>query len=61
MRSMKRAVLDRGELEYEIRGSGEPIVLVHDGAGVVSTFRPRTLCEHMSHSGIDVLGNRQRG
>jgi pimeloyl-ACP methyl ester carboxylesterase len=33
MRSMKRAALDRMELEYEIRGSGEPIVLVHHGAG----------------------------
>jgi hypothetical protein len=32
MRSMKRAALDRMELEYEIRGAGEPIVLVHHGS-----------------------------
>ena len=31
---MKQAVLDGIELEYEIRGAGEPVVLVHHGAGV---------------------------
>jgi 3-oxoadipate enol-lactonase len=30
---MKRAALDGVELEYEILGDGEPIVLVHHGAG----------------------------
>lgn len=33
MGRMKRAALDGVELEYEIRGAGEPIVLVHHGAG----------------------------
>lgn len=33
MGRMKRAVLDGIELECEIRGAGEPIVLVHHGAG----------------------------
>lgn len=31
---MERAALDDVELEYEIRGAGEPVVLVHHGAGV---------------------------
>jgi pimeloyl-ACP methyl ester carboxylesterase len=31
---MKRAALDRVELEYEMVGAGEPVVLVHHGAGV---------------------------
>jgi pimeloyl-ACP methyl ester carboxylesterase len=30
---MDRAALDGIELEYEIRGAGEPVVLVHHGAG----------------------------
>ena len=47
MRSMKRAALDSVELEYEIRGSGEPIVLVHHGAGA-DWFDP--LCEQPSLS-----------
>lgn len=34
MRHMKRAALNGVELEYEINGVGEPIVLVHHGAGV---------------------------
>jgi hypothetical protein len=28
---MSRAKLDRIELEYEVRGAGEPVVLVHAG------------------------------
>src|SRR5262249_36825646 len=31
--NMDRAVLDGVELEYEIRGAGEPVVLAHHGAG----------------------------
>jgi pimeloyl-ACP methyl ester carboxylesterase len=36
---MKRVVLDTSELEYEIRGSGVPIVFVHHGAGA-DWFKP---------------------
>jgi pimeloyl-ACP methyl ester carboxylesterase len=39
MRHMDRAVLGGVELEYEVRGSGEPVVLVHHGAGA-DWFRP---------------------
>lgn len=31
---MDRVALDDVELEYEIRGNGEPVVFVHHGAGV---------------------------
>ena len=30
---MQRAALDGVELDYELRGSGEPVVLVHWGVG----------------------------
>jgi pimeloyl-ACP methyl ester carboxylesterase len=33
MGHMDRAALDGVELEYEVRGAGEPVVLVHHGAG----------------------------
>jgi pimeloyl-ACP methyl ester carboxylesterase len=36
---MNRAVLDGVALEYELRGSGEPVVFVHHGAGA-DWFRP---------------------
>jgi pimeloyl-ACP methyl ester carboxylesterase len=32
-RGLDRARLDGVEIEYEIRGTGEPVVLVHNGAG----------------------------
>ena len=31
-RGLQRATLDGVELEYEVRGSGEPVLLVHAGA-----------------------------
>lgn len=36
---MDRAALDGVKLEYEVRGAGEPVVLVHNGAGV-DWFKP---------------------
>src|SRR5258705_9157177 len=39
MKQTDRAALDGVELEYEVRGAGEPVVLVHHGAGV-DWFRP---------------------
>jgi pimeloyl-ACP methyl ester carboxylesterase len=35
MTEMKRARVDGLELEYELRGSGEPVVLIHWGIGAV--------------------------
>jgi len=34
MKEMERAAVDGLELEYELRGSGEPVVLIHWGVGV---------------------------
>lgn len=39
MRPLDRAALGDVELEYEIRGAGEPVVLVHHGAGA-DWFKP---------------------
>lgn len=39
MKQMNRAALDGVELEYEVFGTGEPVVLIHHGAGV-DWFRP---------------------
>ena len=39
MRHMARATLEGIELEYEIRGAGEPVVLVHAGL-VAEWFQP---------------------
>ncbi len=36
---MERAKLDRAELEYEVSGTGEPVVFIH-GAFIADTFRP---------------------
>lgn len=36
---MERARLDEAELEYEVSGSGEPVVFIH-GAFIADTFRP---------------------
>jgi hypothetical protein len=34
MKEMERAAVDGLELEYELRGAGEPVVLIHWGVGV---------------------------
>ena len=36
---MQRASLDGAELEYEVSGTGEPVVFIH-GAFIADTFRP---------------------
>lgn len=36
---MNRARIDGGELEYEVRGAGEPVVLVH-GSHIADAFAP---------------------
>ena len=33
MKRMERAEIDGVELEYELRGAGEPVVLIHWGVG----------------------------
>ena len=36
---MERAIIDGAELEYEVSGTGEPVVFIH-GAFIADTFRP---------------------
>ena len=36
---LQRLTVNGGELEYEQRGSGEPVLLIH-GTGVAATFAP---------------------
>ncbi len=36
---LERASLDGAELEYEVSGTGEPVVFIH-GAFIADTFRP---------------------
>jgi pimeloyl-ACP methyl ester carboxylesterase len=37
--ALERASLDGAELEYEVSGTGEPVVFIH-GAFIADTFRP---------------------
>ncbi|NBB72410.1 MAG: hypothetical protein GVY35_01880 [Bacteroidetes bacterium] len=36
---MRRAPVQGGELEYEVRGDGEPVLLIH-GAFIAASFLP---------------------
>lgn len=55
---MDKATLDGVELEYEIRGAGEPVVLVHHGAGIDS-FNP--LLEEPALSGYRLIRYHRAG
>jgi hypothetical protein len=45
MKPMARVALEGIELEYEVRGAGEPVVLVH--AGLVAEWFEPLLQEHV--------------
>ena len=38
-RPLSRMKVNGGELEYEVRGTGDPVLLIH-GTGVAATFAP---------------------
>ncbi len=38
-RPLSRMAVNGGEVEYEVRGTGEPVLLIH-GSGVAATFAP---------------------
>jgi pimeloyl-ACP methyl ester carboxylesterase len=38
-RPLQRIAVNGGELEYEVRGTGDPVLLIH-GTGVAATFAP---------------------
>jgi len=55
---MKRADIDGVTLEYDVRGSGEPVVFIH-GAHLGDTFAP--LMEEPSLHGFRLIRYRRRG
>jgi pimeloyl-ACP methyl ester carboxylesterase len=56
--SLQRAKVNGGELEYEVRGTGEPVLLIH-GTGVAATFAP-TMTEP-SMAGYRLIRFHRRG
>lgn len=57
-RPMERMPVNGGEIEYEVRGQGEPVLLIH-GTGVAATFYP-TLTE-LSLAGYRLIRFHRRG
>jgi pimeloyl-ACP methyl ester carboxylesterase len=55
---MNRADLDGITLEYEVQGSGEPVVFIH-GAHMVDTYRP--LMAEPALKGYKFIGYHRRG
>lgn len=55
---MNRADIDGTTLEYEERGSGEPVVFIH-GALMADTFEP--MMEHPELKGFRLIRYRRRG
>jgi pimeloyl-ACP methyl ester carboxylesterase len=57
-RPLQRMTVNGGELEYEVSGSGEPVLLIH-GTGVAATFYP-TMTEP-SLAGYRLIRYHRRG
>jgi len=57
-RPMQRVAVNGAELEYEVSGSGEPVLLIH-GTGVATTFYP-TMTE-AALSGYRLIRYHRRG
>jgi pimeloyl-ACP methyl ester carboxylesterase len=57
-RTLQRMTVNGGELEYEVSGSGEPVLLIH-GTGVAATFYP-TMTEP-SLAGYRLIRYHRRG
>jgi pimeloyl-ACP methyl ester carboxylesterase len=55
---MKRAPVRGGELEYEIRGNGEPVLLIH-GSHIADAFLP--LMDQTSLAGYRLIRYHRRG
>jgi pimeloyl-ACP methyl ester carboxylesterase len=56
---MDRAAIDGIELEYDVRGSGEPVVLMH--AGVCADFFRPLIEQHALTSGYTLLSYHRSG
>src|SRR5688572_16729757 len=57
-RPLQRMAVNGGELEYEVHGTGEPVLLIH-GTGVAATFYP-TMTEP-SLAGYRLIRYHRRG
>jgi len=55
---MERAAVDGGEIEYEVHGSGEPVLLIH-GAHIADAFAP--LMEQSALEDYQLIRYRRRG
>lgn len=55
---MERVTLNDATLEYEVKGTGEPIVLIH-GALIADTFRP--MMEELALDGYKLIRYRREG
>lgn len=58
MNSLPRAPVRNGELEYEVRGDGEPVLLVH-GSLIAGAFRP--LMDEPSLADYRLINYHRRG
>jgi pimeloyl-ACP methyl ester carboxylesterase len=57
-RALSRMAVNGGELEYEVRGTGDPVLLIH-GTGVAATFAPQMA--QPSLSGYRLIRFHRRG
>ncbi len=55
---MERAAVDDGEIEYEVQGSGEPVLLIH-GAHIADAFAP--LMDQSALEDYQLIRYRRRG
>lgn len=58
MSSLTRAPVRDGELEYEVRGDGEPVLFIH-GALIAGVFRP--LMDEPSLADYRLINYHRRG
>lgn len=55
---MRRVSVNGGEIEYERRGAGAPVLLIH-GSGIAASFLP--VMDHPALEGFEVIRYHRRG
>lgn len=55
---MRRVSVNGGEIEYERRGAGAPVLLIH-GSGIAASFLP--VMDHPALKGFEVIRYHRRG
>src|SRR5262245_45062738 len=56
--TLQRMAVNGGEIEYEVRGEGEPVLLIH-GTGVAATFW--TVMDEPALAGYKLIRMHRRG